>query len=341
LARNLGYVPDDISEAELADILPREDPPLALYEDVMHELEVSAASKVHQRAAIWAAALESVIPERQLKSSDRDVMLTTYGPVRMKDGLRFAVIRYLRPRAAFRRRRTLEYVSLAGNEFPIVERPWLPVPQNTGGQAGSCWVVPSRGSAAGRPVLLTVMHAVAPERALPGAEVSINASRGDPPGVLITDDPVMDAALIEVAPPDWWEEMEPTNISNQLGSKPVLMVTGHRNVRMQVIEQTSPRATIFAAPDQPVVIPALCTLSRTLDAGDSGCLGLDLELAGWADAAPPYLMHRGKIGMGVGGEAGLALVLEQPRRVWGLEFYVVRSMAAEVAAEVSPKEGHA
>lgn len=319
---NLGHVARDvIGEEELHAALPPEFPPWNLVEDVAGEIERAKPAKFAYRTALWAAALERELQEAKLDPREVGVVATTYGIVRTKRGLEYGVVRYLRVRAAFKRGHRPAAVEVGGHVFPIVHRPWLFIP-HSGRSAASCWVKPLRGAATGVPAVLTARHAVVPKGAAAGDAVTINATRGDPPGQLVCDDAVMDAALVKVDNIDW-TTMKATRISSQMGCKPVLLRARGGDVRAQVTEQLSPRATLFAVPDQPAVVPALCVLSRMLEPGDSGCLGLDLEIAQWTDdPPPPYLMYRGALGMGIGAAAGFALLLEQPRRIWGLEFHV-------------------
>ncbi len=156
LERNLGYVFDSADSSTIAELLPEGWPPFELFQDVAAELEKSA---LHQRTMAWTLATEAAL-SRDQRRPDPDVAVTTYGPVRTRGGLRFAAIQYLRPVAAFRRERRPRSVMVGEHEFMVVQRPWLPVDQSSGAVAGSCWVVPSRGPAAGRPTLLTVQHAV-------------------------------------------------------------------------------------------------------------------------------------------------------------------------------------
>ena len=269
------------------------------------------------RATAWGAAIAAA------DDTGRDLLrwgvLTTYGFARVRGRVRLAVIRYLPPRMALKPRKT-QPVMVDGESFPIVLRPLVVRHHDgrgaDGSAAGTCWVTfaaddgPRRG-------ILTANHAIKPAGRAPGTSVSIAALRGEPPGKLHANSPVMDAAIVDVTEANG---SRPWPVSPVVGYKPVRLLGSDGPVDTDVVEFTGViGGTVPGAPGQEPIAPVVLVLGRRLHRGDSGCLVLDLEPVAWGGEPAPYLIYRGLLGVRFGGLAPCALLIEQARRVWGFE----------------------
>ena len=271
---------------------------------------------------MWAAALGQTTREPGFRRGPTP-LFTTCGFVAFEEGIRLSVIHYFRTADVFRARAATP-IELGDHSFPVIFRPWLPNPGRGGrqGDSGTCWIeFPATGGDRRRGIL-TAGHAVQPEHAAMGTEVTLDVARAEPQGWLRLDSPIMDAAVIEVEHDQWrgTAEMPPSSV---VGYKPVRLVAGSRSVEADIVEHSGfVGATI---PGQFGAEPLTATrlfLNNHLSRGDSGCVGVDLEFERHqrAPITPPYLLYQGKYGA-KSYEIGYGLMLEQARIVWGLNFH--------------------
>jgi len=322
LGPNLGFVSQRLSELDLDGATPSHPPdPESFDPPLSGEVFDSQPSPELQLANAWAAALQRAFAptEEALRLRQPGFVQTTYGFAWVQGRVRLSVIVYMKPLAAFRTRLTGELFPADGG-FPVIVRPWLPQQHSaqSGNGEGSCWVrMPSAdGEVMG---ILTAEHALQPRGALPGDAVRAAVSRPDPGGRLAVASPRMDAAVVDVGPGQWLGGDQVT-ASSVVGFKPVRLL-GTSTVDADVVEHSGlVGGSIPANPGREPRASVQLILNRHLDAGDSGCLGLDLELARFGDP-PPYLLYLGAQHFGFGGVGGYALMLEQPRQTWNLHFY--------------------
>jgi hypothetical protein len=316
-----------LADLNLAEALPPSLPPADLIDKSRAASALdSGPSEELRRANAWAAALQQAVGERPAPGGELPV-LTTYGFVAFDNGVRLCVIHYLRLRAAFRARAP-QPIELAGHRFAVIVRPWLVRAQrgSPGTASGTCWVkFPGNDGDPGHGILAAA-HTVRPTDAADGDQVTLDAARAEPPGRLRHRSPKMDAAVIEVEP-DRWEATDEVHISTVVGYKPVRLMGASGSVETDVVEHDGfAGATIPGQPGAEPRAPAQLILGAHLDRGDSGCLGLDLEFerldpSRQTPPTPPYLLYQGMTNLRWGGIGGYALMLEQARIVWGLDFY--------------------
>ncbi len=316
LGPGLGFVSEGIIGVDLRQGLPDSMPSQELIDGrAASSAYDSGPTEELRRANVWAAALETVFL-RGHRTAPRDIVVTTYGFVRVDGAIRMSVVHYLRPLSAYLARRQPP-IFLGGWRFPVVIRPWLITRQAGVGVAdGNCWV--SFGGD-GRGVL-TAAHAV-PEGSRPRDRVSLSVSRSPASGVLrhMSDKTNMDAAVIEID-----DDSTVTRVPNSsvIGFKPVQIVTGRGIVLdAQVLDRVGTVGPIiFAESGREPRYPAHLILNRHAFHGDSGCLIVDCEFARFGQEPLPYMMYLGRMNLGWNDAAGFGLMLEQPRIVWNLEF---------------------
>jgi Nidogen-like len=283
------------------------------------------SSSAFDRAKAWAAAIEereATSNEPTYRALSRQAVLTTFGFMRVRGGIRLGIAHYLPPARAFvavllqalGRRRKECFVD--GEWFPIVIRPWLLVTHGSRRTIfGNCWVSVAGRSGERRLGVLSARHALKPKNGRSGRNVSLDVSREPEEGRVILESRIMDAAVVEVSYEQWHASREVDN-SSVIGYKPVQLLSksGPRDGR--VVEL--PFRTIpLAEPHEEPFAPTYQLVDVILDPGDSGCLVLDKERD---DAFRPYLMYIGKIKRD-SGWCGIGLLLEQPKMIWGLRFH--------------------
>jgi hypothetical protein len=324
LGPNLGFVSQRLADLNLDGATPAS-PPEALDFDppLSGEAFDSRPSPELQLANAWAGALQRAFApiEQSLQLSHPGFLQTTYGFAWVRERIRLSVIIYMKPIAAFRTRLPTKISVPGGGAFPVIVRPWLPLRQRAEGWdgEGSCWVRMSsgKGTIGG---ILTAEHALQPRGASPGDSVQAMVSRPDPRGQLALSSSRMDAAVVEVDP-GLWQGGHSVNVSSVPGFKPVRLLSASGPEEADVVEHSGlTGGTIPANPGREPRTPVHLILNRHLSAGDSGCLGLDLELGRFGDP-PPYLLCLGAQNFGFGGIGGYGLMLEQARRTWNLDFY--------------------
>lgn len=201
-------------------------------------------------------------------------------------------------------------IEIEGWKFPIVIRPWRPIKQSSTYSSGNCWIKFS-GQRVG---ILTAAHAVRPKRARPGSWVRIDVRRTPRRGRLIEKSEKMDAAIIELQREKW---------DAKVAAKPSSII-GYKQIRL--LSSSGPRdcwiteikgRTIDGSPGEEPLEGYYIMFNQCLDRGDSGCVALDIE----HDSMPPYLMYLGVTNRGYGNQ-GYGLLLEQPRRIWDVKFFV-------------------
>jgi hypothetical protein len=144
--------------------------------------------------------------------------VTTVGFVEQRDGLRLAIVHYVRPMSLLRARPPRP-LNVAGWEFPIVLRPWLPEQHGQGDHDGHCWVRTESGLG-----VLTALHCIQPAGSELGDVVTIACGRRSVRGRLHASSTVMDAAVILA-------DAVPTDVrtyphSSTIGYKPVRYLIG-------------------------------------------------------------------------------------------------------------------
>lgn len=290
-------------------------------EEAILQRDPEADTAHRGNAETWKAALEAHENAPFSDSLSERSVLTTFGFIRTRDGLRLGTVYYMRPLHAF-----LTVIQQAlglarseseidGQRFPVVVRPWLPIPQgssrrSTVGRSGTCWI-----KCNGRLAVLTAKHAMRPKRARRGRSVSLKVSQGPREGTLLHESTVMDAAAVEVQESSWKGAQAVQN-STVIGYKPVLLMA-ERGARDGHVVELSKKTIFVSGPDDEPFAANVQLMDVILEPGDSGCLVLDAERQ---DDKRPYLMYLGKIRVDHG-SYGYGLLLEQPRRNWDLQFH--------------------
>ncbi len=322
LGQGLGFIRERLHYLDLKEAWPSQPPARELIEPQIADFAYDAGTTERLRNAnLWAAALETHIGRDSPQQLPQETMLTTYGFARIHGRVQLAVIHYLQPFAAFLAP-LQQPIAIMGWRFPVVIRPWLPA-WHSGSQAadGNCWVKSSDEAGRCRPGVLTARHAILPQGAQPPTRVHANVSRVVPSGRLQYVSVMMDAAVVAVEEREWGKKklIQP---SRNFGYKPVRLITGRRTIEADVVEHPGFRNIIFAEAGKEPWFPARVILNKHLEPGDSGCLGLDIEFEQRGQPSPPYLIYLGKGNFGFDKESGLGQLVEQPGRVWNLEFYL-------------------
>jgi hypothetical protein len=124
----------------------------------------------------------------------------------------------------------------------------------------------------------------------------------------------MDAAVIQIKENEWHGgvEIAPSSV---FGFKPIELVSSSGILQGWVKELGIPK--VFGIPGEEPYAANLLIVDRTGSRGDSGCIIRDIERV---DAPRPYLLYVGITELS-GLEAGIGLLLEQPRLIWDLKFH--------------------
>lgn len=316
---DLALVLEPLSDEDVARAIPHGEPHETKLPGHVYDV---VASEERRRATLWAAALEATDAPAHDRLEARGAVFSTYGFVRVDDRVQLGVVRYVTPRSVLMREKPMP-LEVERHRFPTVVRPWVAVAH--GGPAdprrASCWVSYEDGDGERRAGVLTARHALKPDDAKVGADVAIDANRGDPPGRLHCESARMDAAVVEIPGTTLGE---PVTGSVVPGLKPIRLMTAAGPVDTEVLEVGGVLGgTILGVPggNEPLT-PALVVLAHSLDRGDSGCIGLDTEfVSGPDDPGRPYLLYQGKANLKQGGVYGYGLLVEQPRNVWSLQFH--------------------
>lgn len=320
----LGAVSADLTSDNLRHAVPDIDPPAEMLDAVRDTVYDSNPSEILGRANRWSAALQSEVISGQLQVPARTV-LTAYGMVSFKDGIRLSIIHYLEPTAIFRLRRRPRVAKINENEFPVVVRPAafqaMSARTNLGASSslsGNIWLkIKYRKSS--KLGYLTANHAV--KGAKRGGVFSPLTHRSPPPGVVTLRSKVMDSAVVrtDIDPGLDFRMVRPSPV---IGYKPVRLITERGEINAHVIAHSGHRYGVIPVsrfPEEPRA-QVVIFLNRFLKKGDSGCLVVDCEHeqrdGGRAD---PYAMYLGASNEIVGRE-GYCQLLEQARRHWDLEF---------------------
>jgi hypothetical protein len=333
VGRAFGLVSRPLPESTLRTAIPPDDPPIAATPDFgspeRFDGQPGYADRM-RRPSVLAARWATAIYDAMLRSDEiqkpSGTVLTTVGFVEMRDGLRLAVIHYVRPLRLLRSRRQPQ-LEVAGSEFPVVIRPWLLERHGLGSHDGHCWVQTSEGLG-----VLTAKHSIRPKRARVGTTVSIAGKRSPITGKLFAASEVLDAAVVVVGlQPESRSESFP--YSATVGFHKVRLETGHgASKEARVTEWQGFTEGVFSrssAEEEPL-IRTLMTFSAVLDHGDSGCLVVDIEGETY-DHLAPYLMYQGAMWAG-GREQGYGLFIAQAAHQWGLE--TCRELSAQGQSEV-------
>lgn len=324
LGPNLGAVTGPLTPEDVASACPDELPPVDLMNDEIRSQAFDAGpSAAHRRANVWSHVLRQAI-QRQESLAPPGTIRTTYGFVWLNGRLRLSVIHYLRPLAAFRAAPP-RAIAIGHWTFPVVIRPWLGVHHGDyAGRDGNCWVKFPKAQGMGFGIL-TAGHAVVPPPGSTGStqigeKVCLDVGRPAPMGRLVLRSAIMDLAVVEVEG-GLLGDRQPERPSTVVGYKPVRLLTARGPVDAQIVEhQGFTRGIFTGGPGQEPLTGAYVILNQGASPGDSGCLGLDREFAE-RNFEPPYLLYLGITNIGLGPRSGYGILLDQPRKVWGLEFY--------------------
>lgn len=320
---SLGAVSIDLTDQILQGSVPDQEPPAEMLSLARNTVYDSHPSEILGRANMWSAALESRVISGDLVVPERTV-LTTYGLVSFRAGIRLSVIHYLEPRAVFSLRRRPAPARIASDIFPVVIRPAVFIPMATRSRTrnslslrGNIWLKIQHKESK-KLGYLTADHAV--KEAELGDVARPNTRRSPPSGVLIHRSKVMDSAVIRTDF-DLGLDFKTIHPSPVIGYKPVRLITGNGDVEARVVEhgghyngamwlgggQKEPRGC------------AVVMVNRLLSHGDSGCMVVDCEFEQYEMPAVPYAMYQGEWS-GPVRSLGCCQLLEQTRLQWDLEF---------------------
>ena len=320
---SLGAVTGDLTDQMLDGSVPDREPPTELLGLARNTVYDSHPSEILARANRWSAALESRVLSGDVLVPYRTV-LTTYGLVSFKAGVRLSIIHYLEPNAIFGMRRRPAPAVIADGVFPIVIRPAVFVRMRTRSRLrgelslpGNIWlrIQHNKRTKLG---YLTANHAI--ENAELGDTVRPDTHRSPPPGILVHRSNIMDCAVVRTNL-DPGLEFKVIHPSAVIGYKPVRLVTGKYRIEAKVVEHTGHFNGVIeqsSGREEPH-LTALVAVNCELDFGDSGCMVLDCEFEQHEMPAVPYAMYRGAW-QGISGRLGYCQLLEQPRQQWNLEF---------------------
>jgi hypothetical protein len=331
----LGAVSMDLTDEILRGSVPDEEPPTEMLDQARNTVYDSRPSEILGRANRWSAALESRVISGDLRVPARTV-LTTYGLVSFRAGIRLSVIHYLEPRAIFGLRRRPVPARIAGDVFPVIIRPATFIPNpgsrphwHAGSRAtrsrirdslslrGNIWLRIHHKKSA-KLGYLTARHAI--KEAKLGDVVKPQTYRFPPAGFMIHRSDVMDCAVVrtDFDPGLDFKKVYPSAV---VGYKPVRLITGKDKIDAQVVEHVGHvQGVIWAGEGKKEPrASAVVFLNRHLRAGDSGCLVLDCEFEQHGMRAVPYAMYQGVWPTYTSG-LGCCQLLEQARRQWNLEF---------------------
>jgi hypothetical protein len=326
LAPSFGLVTERLSALDLEGAVPAEYPP--------HNLrfggygEITGPTPQLERAASWAAVIHAaLLAEPTVIEASLGVhpIVTTVGFVRFRDAdIKLAVIHYVQPTALIRMipgsRPTL---SVAGETFPQVVRPWLPkLHKGRIGGDGHCWVTfgdspPHRG-------VVSARHVLEPVNAALNDKVALKTLRSAIRGTLRHSSQTMDVALVEVDENEV-PELIPAPYSRVIGYKPVRFLTGsHRYpqpIEADITGLPGFTGKIYTKkPGGEPLLAAIMTMNRHAMPGDSGCLVLDIEYEAELRARP-YLIYQGRASLGRDDE-GYGLYLGQVADQWKVSTHV-------------------
>lgn len=319
----LGAVYMDLTDQTLRGSVPDQEPSTGMLGQARNTVYDSNPSEILGRANRWSAALESRVISGDMRVPARTV-LTTYGFVSFRAGIRLSVIHYLEPSAVFWLRRRPTPARIAGNFFPVIIRPaaFMPMatrsrPRDSLSLRGNIWlrIHHKKSTKLG---YLTARHAI--KGANLGDVVKPQTYRLPPPGVLIHRSKVMDCAVVrtDFDPGLDFKTVHPSPV---LGYKPVRLITGKGDVEAHVVEHDGHVQGVIwrgSGRKEPrgssVVI-----LNRQLSKGHSGCLVVDCEFEQFGMPAIPYAMYQG-VWQGRTPGLGCCQLLEQARQQWNLEF---------------------
>jgi hypothetical protein len=316
-----GLVGKRLSDTEIRNAFPSGYPP----EGRGDHREDTGLSADSARRAAWAETLQRANGSKRSRERAPRPFVTTIGLVRLRrQGVKLAVVNYFRPRHLLRAWLSSDStIKVAGEMFPIVARPWLPV-RHSGTKAidGHCWV--TFGKEPARCGVVTARHVIQPGNFEVGAAVDIETSRSAIKGKLRQSSVIMDAALIEVNDADK-PDLIPTPCTDIIGFKPVRMATGSHHDYGPVEGRITGLPGLFnngiylRQPGNEPVMPAIMTFNIYGRHGDSGCLVLDIEGEEHGYTAP-YLIYQGVINLGRGKE-GYGLFLGQVVAQWSVTIH--------------------
>lgn len=324
LGPGLGAVSIDLTDQNLRYSVPDDDPPVELLGAARDVVYDSNPSEILGRANRWSAALQARVISEDFMIPARTV-LTTYGLVAFRTGIRLSVIHYLSPAAIFRVVRHPAVVRIGDDEFPVIIRPASFVPtanrarprSSPPSKKGNIWLN-SKQKKLAKLGYLTAYHAV--KGAKIGSTVLPSTYRLPPSGVLTHRSKVMDSAVVRTDY-DVGSKFRPVRVSSVIGYKPVRLITGDKEFDAQVVEHDGhihgviPRSKGRGEPTGHAII----VLNRELSRGHSGCLVVDCEFEGRDMPAVPYAMYIGSWSGPIQG-LGYCQLLDQVRQHWDLEF---------------------
>ena len=315
---------ESLRELDLSKAFPNQLPDTDLVDErIVDEAYVDIPTARFRSANAWAAALQTNVLRNKDRYAQPGAVLTTYGFAHVDCQVRLCVIQYLTVWQAFRARK-IRPIQLGEHTFPVFIRPWLATRHGSRRIGdGSCWITFKDDIGLRRKALLTAHHAVRPKGAAIGDEVGVDVRRRTPRGHLRRMSHVMDAMVIEISEMDWGAR-EPTPNSGVVGYKPVRFITGGEPVDAEVIEHSGYAFRTFPVPAEPDVEPHRAVqliFNRALQKGDSGCLVVDLEYTDDVHGPRPYALYLGEENLNIAGGRGYGLLLEQPKRIWDLDFF--------------------
>jgi hypothetical protein len=310
---------DEIRGQDLLDAVPEFDPPPKILpsdepdQDIYHYNFEEGASEERRRVSLWAVAI-ATSPELARRSSKArpKPLFSTVGLVSTRTGVRLAVVDYYPPSRLLLAPRPSS-VGVGGANFPIFARPWIPEP-HSGSQIhdGHCWVeVDSEHG------ILTARHVIRPPNATVGSTVSIATKRKEVRGELTHTSQLLDVAVIKVTNLNS-SPVGPYPFSSTVGFKRVRYITGDTQVEADITGMSGFQDAYYfkgSGGNEPLA-PALMTLSRPLDHGDSGCLVIDIESESYGHTHP-YLIYQGACNLGKGLQ-GYGIFIAQVANEWAL-----------------------
>ncbi len=330
LAPSFGFVAERLTEVNLQGAFPSSYPP-----GEWQEFQGTGSTEDLSRAAAWANEIAREDSQRGPGSRTPRPYATTIGFVRFRDeGIKLAVINYFRPRHLFRARlASPATIAVAGEEFPVVARPWLPT-LHRGNSAhdghlndGHLWV--TFGTDPVRYGIVTARHLVSPANAEPGSDVRAHSLRSTVSGILRQASTSMDAALIEITEETEVPKLNPAPHTKIVAYKPVRLCTGRHPGAWPTdgeIKDTSGfyGGTIyFKDPGGEPINRALMIFDVHGEWGDCGCMVLDCEPEIHRRTAMPYVMYQGVIHLGSGTVAGLGILLDQIYYHWPFDTHCI------------------
>lgn len=310
--------------------------------------EAGLSGRAADKAA-WAEEVGRAHSSQPAQEGAPRPFVTTVGLVRMRDlKIKLAVINYFLPRNLLRAWRSPdETVQVADEEFPVVERLWMPAPVVSRGLGafrprrswvvdGHCWV--TFGQDPVRYGVVTSRHVIQPADSELGADVYIETNRSTITGKLRESSIIMDAALVEVDEADV-PRLKSTPATEFIGYKPVRLVTGSDYQPAAGIVTGLPgifhNGVYARQPGKEPIMPAYMTFDASSRDGDSGCLVLDIESEERGYTAP-YMIYQGVINLGRGVE-GYGLFLGQVVAQWSVNTHS-NAVGEEGGTQVVPRE---